>query len=304
MGKPTGYEPLGILYPRTGALGGCSQHNALIAIKPVANDWLYIQTLTGDDSWAPDNMLAYFEKLEKCEYLPDSVFGHGFTGWLPTAVTNLELIVQDLKILSLVIAAATTMGSLLLGSIITTVAGLAEVLTLDINNPSPIRDETEALYQVPLTMNFPEYSRASPRDFVLAVANAKNADGTNTYQLDIQLNTLVTNIIFDTSGTTPKATGVEFLVGQSLYRADPRAQASNTSGTPGSVTATREIIISAGTFNTPQILKLSGIGAAAELSSFGIPLIVDLPGVGANMQDRKWPFSFFYLNSGHRYQHI
>jgi len=181
------------------------------------------------------------------------------------------------------------MGTLtkgLLGSIIATAAGLAEVLTLDINNPSPLRDQTEALYQVPLSMNFPAYSRASPRDFVLQVANAKNLDGSRAYNLDIQLNTLVTKIIFDTTGATPKATGVEFLVGQSLYRADPRATASTTNGTPGSVSATREVIISAGTFNTPQLLKLSGVGPAAELASFDIPLIKDLPGVGTNMQDR------------------
>ena len=276
------------MYPRTGALGGCSQHNALIAIKPHENDWSYIQSITGDASWAPSNMLTYFERLEKCEYLPNSVAGHGFTGWLPTAVTNIELIAQDLKVTSLVIAAATTMGKGLLGGLLATVAGLAEVLTLDINNPSPLRDQTEALYQVPLSMNLPAYSRASPRDWVLQVSKATNADGSRAYHLDIQLNTLVTKINFNTTGATPKATGVEFLVGQSLYRADPRSTASTTSGTPGSVKATREVIISAGTFNTPQLLKLSGVGPADELASFGIPLIKDLPGVGTNMQDRKY----------------
>jgi choline dehydrogenase-like flavoprotein len=46
------------------------------------------------------------------------------------------------------------------------------------------------------------------------------------------------------------------------------------------------VIISAGTFNTPQLLKLSGIGPADELRSLGIPVVVDLPGVGENLQDR------------------
>lgn len=57
------------------------------------------------------------------------------------------------------------------------------------------------------------------------------------------------------------------------------------SGT-GSVGANREVIISAGAFNTPQLLKLSGIGPKKELESFDIPVLVDLPGVGTNMQDR------------------
>jgi choline dehydrogenase len=128
--------------------------------------------------------------------------------------------------------------------------------------------------------------RSGPREFVLDVANAKDSDGNRKYHLDLQLNTLVTKIRFSTStGSKPQAQGVEFLVGKSLYRADPRS-GSATSGVSGSVNATREIIISAGTFNTPQLLKLSGIGPSAELQQFNIPVVVDLPGVGTNMQDR------------------
>ena len=44
--------------------------------------------------------------------------------------------------------------------------------------------------------------------------------------------------------------------------------------------------MSAGAFNTPQILKLSGIGPRDELEMFGIDVKVDLPGVGTNLQDR------------------
>jgi choline dehydrogenase len=51
------------------------------------------------------------------------------------------------------------------------------------------------------------------------------------------------------------------------------------------VYARREVILAAGTFGTPQALMLSGIGPAAELERLGIPLRVDLPGVGQNLQD-------------------
>ena len=47
----------------------------------------------------------------------------------------------------------------------------------------------------------------------------------------------------------------------------------------------RETILSAGTFGSPQILLLSGIGAKEQLSQFGIAQKVDLPGVGENLQD-------------------
>jgi choline dehydrogenase-like flavoprotein len=49
--------------------------------------------------------------------------------------------------------------------------------------------------------------------------------------------------------------------------------------------AGREVILSAGTFGTPQLLMLSGIGAAEEVQEHGIDVVQDLPGVGKNLQD-------------------
>lgn len=52
-----------------------------------------------------------------------------------------------------------------------------------------------------------------------------------------------------------------------------------------SVHAAREVIVSTGAFNSPQLLMLSGVGPADHLKSHGITPLVDLPGVGANLQD-------------------
>ncbi len=49
--------------------------------------------------------------------------------------------------------------------------------------------------------------------------------------------------------------------------------------------AGREVILSAGVINSPQLLKLSGVGPVDELNKFGIPLVHNLPGVGENLQD-------------------
>jgi choline dehydrogenase len=49
--------------------------------------------------------------------------------------------------------------------------------------------------------------------------------------------------------------------------------------------AEREIILSGGAYNTPQLMLLSGIGPADELRAFGIKVVHDLPGVGRNLQD-------------------
>jgi choline dehydrogenase len=51
------------------------------------------------------------------------------------------------------------------------------------------------------------------------------------------------------------------------------------------VKARREVIVSAGAFGSPQLLQLSGIGAAADLQKHGIAVAQDLPGVGKNLQD-------------------
>ena len=49
--------------------------------------------------------------------------------------------------------------------------------------------------------------------------------------------------------------------------------------------AAREVILAAGTINTPQLLMLSGVGPAAHLADHGIALVHDLPGVGQGLQD-------------------
>jgi choline dehydrogenase len=51
------------------------------------------------------------------------------------------------------------------------------------------------------------------------------------------------------------------------------------------VRARREVILAGGTFGSPQLLQLSGIGRGEELKRFGIPVVNDLPGVGKNLQD-------------------
>jgi choline dehydrogenase len=56
-------------------------------------------------------------------------------------------------------------------------------------------------------------------------------------------------------------------------------------GTPIVIHARREVILCAGTINSPRLLQLSGIGPAALLKEIGIGLQVEVPGVGENLQD-------------------
>ncbi|XP_047995251.1 ecdysone oxidase-like [Leguminivora glycinivorella] len=84
--------------------------------------------------------------------------------------------------------------------------------------------------------------------------------------LHVLKHTLVTKILLDKSKT---AVGVEALI---------------ENGTLIKIMAEREVIVTAGAFNSPKLLMLSGIGPKEHLGSFGIKVVSDLP-VGQNLQD-------------------
>lgn len=60
----------------------------------------------------------------------------------------------------------------------------------------------------------------------------------------------------------------------------------STGGTQYTLSANKEVILSAGAFQSPQLLMVSGVGPAASLSKHNIPIIANRPGVGQNMQVR------------------
>jgi choline dehydrogenase len=83
--------------------------------------------------------------------------------------------------------------------------------------------------------------------------------------LTIQMNALTTRVLISHG----RATGVEYLQNGHLQR----------------ICADREVILCGGTYNSAQLLMLSGIGPAAHLGLHGIQPLLDLPGVGANLSE-------------------
>lgn len=277
LDPPEGSTMMGILYPRSQALGGCTAHNALITIYPDQSDFAHIASLTGDDSWSAESMRKYFVKLEDNHYLSPGAKGHGYDGWLSTEVAPNSVVKQDQQLASLVAG-----GSYALGNSTEETLSPDTLFAKDANAPTKARDTTPAYYQIPLTTR--DGRRDGPREFVVSVRDATNSDGSKKYPLDVRTNTYVTKVTFDHSANPPRATGVEFLDGKHLYKASPLSGSSG-SGTPGSATASREVVVAGGVYNSPQLLKLSGIGPAQELQKHDIDVVVDLPGVGNNLQD-------------------
>ncbi|KAL8988411.1 MAG: hypothetical protein Q9169_008560, partial [Polycauliona sp. 2 TL-2023] len=96
-------------------------------------------------------------------------------------------------------------------------------------------------------------------------------------RLQVYDHTLAQKILFDWRNT---ATGV--------------VASSNNIGF--TLRARREVILSAGVLGSPQLLMLSGIGPAATLAQHKIPVRMNLPGVGANLQDHPWFGTAFRVN--------
>ena len=92
--------------------------------------------------------------------------------------------------------------------------------------------------------------------------------------LVVQPNALATRVLMEAG----RAVGVEYRVG----------------GVPQVARARGEIIVCGGVFNSPQLLQLSGIGPGALLQELGIPVVHDLPAVGAHLQDH------FYVRLAYR----
>lgn len=263
----------GVLYPRVGALGGCTVHNLMITIYPNNSDWDAIADLTGDPSWRAENMRKYFERLEQCRYVEqptstDNPTRHGFGGWLSTEITDPAMFAQDSNMKRILLSAEREVG----------VKNLVDKFLrkqLDPNSWVVNSKDTEGFYNIPQATR--NGRRRGPRDLIRETAAALPNN------LIVKTNTLVTRVLF----RDKNAVGVEYLEGAHLYRADPQAPPDGPE--PGSrkvMYASREVILAAGAFNSPQILKLSGIGPADELHQHGIKPIINLPGVGENLQDR------------------
>jgi choline dehydrogenase len=273
----------GVLYPRASGIGGCTGHNAMIIVRPNDADWNHIWQTTGDSSWRASNMQKYFHRLERCRYRSriygwlDRLFGwnptgHGWRGWLTTERPLPLRVVLDWGL-----RRTLWRGLLAVAGLLPDVVNDWGWFTSSSGDPNDQRRSTAEAPMVCVTPTATaRHARTGPRDFIIAIQN-RFPD-----KLTIRTNALVTRIDIDPGSMA--ARGVFFQEGVRLYRAAarPHGQASDEKY----VAANCEVILACGTFNTPQLLMLSGIGDPQHLAEHGIVAKKDLVGVGRNLQDR------------------
>lgn len=135
-----------------------------------------------------------------------------------------------------------------------------------------IADVFEAAKETGLEVN-PDVNSGNPMGMGLGSATLYHGERTTAsgaylsdppLNLTIKVNAPVARVLFDNDGET--VIGVQTIAGETFH-------------------ASKDVIISGGALNSPQILMLSGIGNSDELKSHGIDVVKHLPYVGKNLQD-------------------
>ncbi|KAF8121755.1 hypothetical protein EV363DRAFT_1437076 [Boletus edulis] len=237
-------------WPRARLLGGCSSINAQMAHYGAPSDYDEFASIVGDDSWSWKNFEAYFRKFEN--YTPDPRFPHvdaslrGSHG--PVTVGY---------------HAHTWEGSPLF---VEASVNAGVPFNPDFNTSKGTLGTNKVRLQPLLTYIDSRHQRVSSEAAYLT------PDVLARPNLKVVTLARVTKIVFDSSSGTPRAVAVEFA--NEKQRA-PRFRAR----------ARKEIIVCGGAVHTPQILMISGVGSSSLLEKHNIPVLIDSPGVGANLSD-------------------
>lgn len=250
-------------YPRGKMIGGTTGINSLVFSLGGADDYNRWANVTGDQGWSWQEMIPYMRKTEL--FIP------------PPAPNTLKPTSPAQYIPS---AHGTS------GMVLTSLPGFPTEIDEKVANAT-----TQVGFNLNEDMN--RGDQIGVGWVYSAIGDGRRSSAATTYlnahviarpNLDVLVNTQATRLLSTGfKGKIPSFNKVEF------------AQSAN--GTKHTVTATKEVIVSGGSINTPQLLLLSGIGPSAQLKSVGITPLVNLPGVGQNLADHPLLPNQFYVNS-------
>ncbi len=253
-------------YPRGKTLGGSSSINGMIYMRGQARDYERWADLTGDDAWRWDSVLQSFRmhedhyKLDADQSPADAQFsrlhGHksqhaGSKGLARKMGGEWRVEKQRLRwdVLDAFALAAQQTG---IAATDDFNGGDNEgVAYFEVNQKKGLRWNTAKAFLRPTCYSRPNFEMWTSAQVTQLVIE-RQADGSQ------------------------RCTGVEVWTGNEKV---------NVYATRDSAGLRGEVLLCAGSINSPHILQLSGIGPAAQLQQHGIEVKQDLPGVGANLQD-------------------
>lgn len=236
-----------LLYPRGKTLGGCSSINGMIYMRGQARDYDNWAALTGEEAWSWENSLADFKAHENHYKLDD--------GADPVTGDNSRF--SDMHGHG---GEWRIEKQRLQWDVLDSFADAAQEIGIQKTEDFNSGDNSGVGY-------FDVNQRSgwrwnTSKAFLRPVKTREN--------LTIWTEAQVEKLTLDTD-----ANGALHCTGAKVHRA----------GKPVSVIAKKEVILSAGAVNSPQILQLSGIGPADLLQEHGIDVVLDQPYVGENLQD-------------------
>ena len=249
-------------YPRGKTLGGCSSINGMIYMRGQSRDYDQWATLTGDDSWRWEQVLPYFKHHE--DYYKGADALHGAKG-VPSALLDTQQHPKDHY--RMLMRHHQTGGE------------------WRIEKQRLRWDVLDAFAQAAVQAGIPaseDFNRGNNEGVGYFEVNQRSGWRWNTAKaflrptcygrpnFELWTSAQVARLVLSTAtdGAT-QCTGVQVWTGQEMVTA----------------TATREVVLSAGSIGSAQLLQLSGIGPGALLQQQGVPVVHELPGVGANLQD-------------------
>ena len=240
-------------YPRGKTLGGCSSINGMIYMRGQARDYDQWAQLTGDDAWRWENTLPHFMRHEDHWRLdagakadaPADARFKRLHGNKSTGSTG-EWRVEKQR---------------LRWDILDAFAQAAQQSGIPASDDFNGGDNEGVGY-------FEVNQKAGWRWNTAKAFLRPTCYGRANFEMWTMAQ--ATRLIIETQADgSQRCTGVEVATGDGL----------------DTVHATGEVLVCAGAVNSPQLLQLSGLGPAALLQKHGIPVVKDLPGVGANLQD-------------------
>eukprot|EP01084_Bolivina_argentea_P228997 386615_1 len=235
-------------------LGGCLSHNQQVWTRGSVRDFDYIAHKYGLSDWSFPNVLPYFQKLET--YFGENKTLRGENGPIHLIDRNIhKWQYAENALINATIQSGLPYNNHQNGDYPQTGIGYSE------SNNNKYKNNKVGLF------NTTYYRASSAQSYVRDI-------GLSSGYLTIWYNTTVQRIIFDDTHNL-SAIGVEYYD-------------SLNNNTLNSVYCSKEVILSAGVYQSPKLLMLSGIGPISELNKFNITPLYINNNIGRYGQDHQW----------------